>query len=88
MESGRSVEISDIQLSLIMPTGEVVIGNKFNTVATLEYSGIYSCIGLVNGTTMMVSLQLIVYVIIIESNECNMEIASYFVILKNIFNQF
>ena len=62
MESGIPVEGNDIQLSLVMPNGEVIIGNKFNTVATLEYSGTYSCIALAaNATPMMTSLHLIVY---------------------------
>ena len=61
MASGSPVESSDIQLSLVIPTGEVIIWREFNTVATLEHSGTYSCIALVNSTPTVVSLPVFVY---------------------------
>ena len=63
IESDRPAENNDIQLSLVTPTGEVIMGNIFNTVATLEYNGTFSCIAIANayGTPMMASLQLFVY---------------------------
>ena len=61
MASGSHVENSNIQLSLVLPTGEVIIEGEFNTVATLEHNGIYNCIALVNGTPTIVSLPVFVY---------------------------
>ena len=64
MELGTiPVENSDIHLytCLVLPTGEVIIGREFNTIATLEHSGTYSCIALVNGAPSVVSLPVIVY---------------------------
>ena len=60
-ESGSPVKISDIQLCLALPTGEVIIERQFNTIATLEHSGTYSCIAYLNGAPTVVSLPVIVY---------------------------
>ena len=61
MESGSPVESSNIQLCLALPTGEVIIGREFNTVATLEHNGTYSCIALLNGVPTVVTLPVTVY---------------------------
>ena len=59
--AGSPVETNDIQLSLVLPTGEVIIGRQFSTVATLEHSGTYSCITYLSGALAVVSLPVIVY---------------------------
>ena len=61
MESDRPVNTSGIHLYLILPTGEVIIGRKFNAVATLKHNGTYSCIALVNGNPTVASLPVTVY---------------------------
>ena len=61
MASGSSVEVSNIQLCLALPTGEVIIDREFNTVATLEHNGTYSCIALLNGVPTVATLPVIVY---------------------------
>ena len=61
MASGSPVEADDIQSYLVIPTGEVIMAREFNTVATLEHNGTYSCIALVDGTPMMASLPVVVY---------------------------
>ena len=61
MASGSPVESSNIQLCLALPTGEVIIDREFNTVATLEHNGTYSCIALLNGVPTVASLPVIVY---------------------------
>ena len=61
MESGNPVEADDIQSYLVIPNGEVIMAREFNTVATLEHNGTYSCIALVDGTPMMASLPVVVY---------------------------
>ena len=61
MKSNSSVEITNIQQSLVLPTGEVIKGREFSTVATLEHNGTYSCIALLNGSITVVSLPVIVY---------------------------
>ena len=63
MELGSSIEISDIHvyMCLALPTGEVIIGREFNTMATLEHNGTYSCIAYLNGAPTIVSLPVIVY---------------------------
>ena len=63
MKLGSSIEISDIHvyMCLALPTGEVIIGREFNTIATLEHNGIYSCIAYLNGVPTIVSLPVIVY---------------------------
>ena len=58
---GNPVESNNIQLSLVLPTGEVIIGRQFSTVATLEHSGSYSCITYLSGAPTVVSLPVIVY---------------------------
>ena len=60
--TGSPVDINDdIQLSLVLPTGEMIIEREFNTIATLEHSGTYSCIAYLNGVPTVVSLPVIVY---------------------------
>ena len=61
MESGVTVETSDVQLVLILPNGEVIINREFNTIATLEHNGTYSCIALLNNIPTVASLSVIVY---------------------------
>ena len=63
MELGSSIEISDIHvyMCLSLPTGEVIIGREFKTMATLEHNGTYSCIAYLNGAPTVVSLPVIVY---------------------------
>ena len=61
METDNPVETSDIQLCLALPIGEVIIEREFNTIATLEHSGTYSCIAYLNGAPTVVSLPVIVY---------------------------
>ena len=61
MESGRSVEASYIQRSLVLPTGEVIIAKEYSTVATLEHSGTYSCIAFVNDALTVVNFTVFVY---------------------------
>ena len=60
-QSDRPVNTNGIQLYLILPTGEVVIGRKFNVVATLKHNGTYSCIAFVNGNPTVASLPVTVY---------------------------
>ena len=59
--SGSPVEASNAQLCLALPTGEVIIGRQFKTVATLEHNGTYSCIALLNGVPTVATLPVIVY---------------------------
>lgn len=62
IKSGSTVNaVSDIQLTLVLPTGEVILGKEFSAVATMKHNGSYSCIALVNGTSTVVSLPVIVY---------------------------
>ena len=61
MESGKPVENSDIQLSLVLPTGEVIIAKEYSTVATLEHNGTYSCISFVNDALTVVNFTVVVY---------------------------
>ena len=61
MASGSPVEASNIQLCLALPTGEVIIGREFNTVATLEHNGTYNCIALLNGVPTVATLPVLVY---------------------------
>ena len=61
LASGSPVESSNIQMFLALPTGEVIIDREFNTIATLEYNGTYSCIALLNGVPTVASLPVIVY---------------------------
>ena len=56
MESGSHVEADDIQVCLAIPNGEVIM-----VVATMEHNGTYSCIALIDNTSMMVSLSVVVY---------------------------
>ena len=60
-KSSSPVDASDIRLCLVLPTGEVIIGREFNTVATLEHNGTYSCIAIVNGTLTVVRHPVTVY---------------------------
>ena len=59
--TGSPVENSEIQLSLVLPTGEVIIGRELNTIATLEHNGTYSCIAYLIGNPIVVTLPVIVY---------------------------
>ena len=59
--SGSPVEPNNIQLCLALPTGEVIIERQFNTVATLEHNGTYSCIAVLNGVPTVATLPVIVY---------------------------
>ena len=59
--AGNLIENSDMQLTLVLPTGEVIIGREFNTIATLEHNGTYSCIAYLNGSPTVVTLPVIVY---------------------------
>ena len=64
LASGSPVESSNIQMFLALPTGEVIIiiDRKFNTVATLEHNGTYSCITFLNGApTIIATFSVIVY---------------------------
>lgn len=61
LESGYPIETSDIQLYLVLPTGEMIKGSEFNTVATLEHGGTYSCIALINATLTVISYPVIIY---------------------------
>ena len=61
MVSGSPVEPSNIQLCLTLPTGEVIIEREFNTVATLEHNGTYSCIALLNRVPTVTTLPVIAY---------------------------
>ena len=60
---GSPVESNNniIQLCFSLPTGEVIIDREFNTVATLEHSGTYSCIALFNSVPTVATLPVIVY---------------------------
>jgi len=60
-ESGNPVRTSDVHLCLVLPTGEVIIGREFNTIATMEYNGTYSCIAFTNAIPTVLSLPVIVY---------------------------
>ena len=61
MASNSPVGSSNIQPCLALPTGEVIIDRQFNTVATLEHNGTYSCIALLNGVPTVSTLPVIVY---------------------------
>ena len=61
MASGSPVEPRDILPCLALPTGEVIIDRQFNTIATLEHNGTYSCIALLNGVPTVATLPVIVY---------------------------
>ena len=61
MESGIPVEASDIQRSLVLPTGEVIIAKEYNTVATLQHNGTYSCIAFINNALTVVNFTVVVY---------------------------
>ena len=61
LASGSPVESSNIQLCLALPTGEVIIDREFNTIATLEHNGTYSCIAVLNGVPTVATLPVIVY---------------------------
>ena len=58
LASGSPVESNNniIQLCFALPTREVIIDRKSNTVATLEHNGTYSCIALLNGVPMVATL--------------------------------
>ena len=58
---GDPVVTRNIQLCLALPTGEVIINGEYNVVATLEHSGTYSCVALLNGAPTIVSLPVVVY---------------------------
>ena len=78
MKSSSSVETNDIQLCLVLPTGKVIKGREFSTVATLEHNGTYSCIALLDGSPTVVSLPVIVYGKYI--------IISYYVVVYQVFH--
>ena len=59
MASGSPVEA--IQVCLALPTGDVIIDRQFNTIATLEHNGTYSCIALLNGVPTVSTLPVTVY---------------------------
>ena len=61
MESGRSVETSDIQRSLVLPTGEVIIAKEYNTIATLKHNGTYNCIACINAALEVTSFPVLIY---------------------------
>ena len=61
IKSSSSAETSSIQLNLVLPTGEVIRGKEYSTVATLEHNGTYSCIALLNGVPTVATLLVIVY---------------------------
>ena len=59
--AGNPIENMDMQLTLVLPTGEVIIGREFNTIATLKHNGTYSCIAYLNGAPTVVILPVFVY---------------------------
>jgi len=71
MASGTPVESNDIELCLVLPTGEVIIQREFTTIAKLKHNGTYSCIAVINGTLTVVNHSVIVY---------GMQVASYTII--------
>ena len=66
---GSPVESNNniIQLCFALPTGEVIIDKEFNTIATLEHNGTYSCIALLNGVPTVASLYQ--WLCMVSSNE-------------------
>ena len=61
MESARPVETSDIQRSLVLPTGEVIIAKEYSTIATLEHNGTYKCIACINAALEVTSFPVLIY---------------------------
>ena len=60
MGLGNPVE-TNVHLCLVLPTGEVIIDREFNAVATMEYTGIYSCVAFIKGTPTVSSQSVTVY---------------------------
>ena len=61
MEADNPKDNNEVHLCLVLPTGEVIIGREFNTVATMEHNGTYSCVAFTNTIPTVLSHPIILY---------------------------